>query len=55
MTGDWDDRPVSDGGCRLGAGGFGVVFRGSMGDTLVAVKKLNPVSQQRSEIIFNLL
>ncbi|KAI2648666.1 Interleukin-1 receptor-associated kinase 4 [Labeo rohita] len=49
MTGDWDDRPVSDGGCRLGAGGFGVVFRGSMGDTLVAVKKLNPLDDSSPE------
>ncbi len=55
MTGDWDDRPVKDGGCLLGSGGFGVVFRGSMGGTDVAVKKLNAVSQQRSEIMFYLL
>ncbi|XP_048015067.1 interleukin-1 receptor-associated kinase 4 [Megalobrama amblycephala] len=49
ITGDWDDRPVSDGGCRLGAGGFGVVFRGWMGDTYVAVKKLNPMDDGSPE------
>lgn len=43
ITSDWDDRPLVDGGCRLGSGGFGVVFRGRMGDTYVAVKKLNPL------------
>ncbi|CAM4733686.1 unnamed protein product [Leuciscus chuanchicus] len=43
ITSDWDDRPLVDGGCRLGSGGFGVVFRGRIGDTYVAVKKLNPM------------
>lgn len=43
MTEHWDERPLSDGGCRLGSGGFGVVFRGRMGDKHVAVKKLNPL------------
>ncbi|XP_073687446.1 interleukin-1 receptor-associated kinase 4-like [Garra rufa] len=49
MTGDWDDRPVTDGGCRLGSGGFGIVFRGSMGDSLVAVKKLNALDDSSPE------
>uniref|UniRef100_A0A673K1I5 Interleukin-1 receptor-associated kinase 4 n=1 Tax=Sinocyclocheilus rhinocerous TaxID=307959 RepID=A0A673K1I5_9TELE len=44
MTSGWDERPVKHGGCLLGAGGFGVVFRGSVcGGTDVAVKKLNPL------------
>ncbi|XP_056307222.1 interleukin-1 receptor-associated kinase 4 [Danio aesculapii] len=43
MTQHWDERPLADGGCRLGSGGFGVVFRGRMGDKHVAVKKLNPL------------
>ncbi|XP_056108559.1 interleukin-1 receptor-associated kinase 4 [Rhinichthys klamathensis goyatoka] len=43
ITSDWDERPLVDGGCRLGSGGFGVVFRGRMGDSYVAVKKLNPM------------
>ncbi|XP_067292353.1 interleukin-1 receptor-associated kinase 4 isoform X2 [Pseudorasbora parva] len=49
ITGNWDDRPLKDGGCRLGSGGFGVVFRGRMGDTYVAVKKLNPVDDGSPE------
>ncbi|XP_042609012.1 interleukin-1 receptor-associated kinase 4 isoform X8 [Cyprinus carpio] len=49
MTGGWDDRPVKDGGCLLGTGGFGVVFRGSMGGTDVAVKKLNPMDDSSLE------
>lgn len=49
MTSDWDDRPVKDGGCLLGSGGFGVVFRGSMGGTHIAVKKLNPLDNSSLE------
>lgn len=49
MTSDWDDRPLRDGGCWLGSGGFGVVFRGSMGGTHVAVKKLNPLDGSSPE------
>lgn len=43
MTGSWDDRPVSDGGRRLGEGGFGIVFKGFFSSAPVAVKKLNLV------------
>uniref|UniRef100_A0A8B9RAW2 Interleukin-1 receptor-associated kinase 4 n=1 Tax=Astyanax mexicanus TaxID=7994 RepID=A0A8B9RAW2_ASTMX len=41
ITESWDERPVSDGGRRLGEGGFGVVFKGILSTTPVAVKKLN--------------
>ncbi|XP_055047609.2 interleukin-1 receptor-associated kinase 4 [Misgurnus anguillicaudatus] len=49
ITRNWDDRPVSEGGCRLGAGGFGVVFRGLMGNKHVAIKKLNPMDDSSPE------
>ncbi|XP_066523376.1 interleukin-1 receptor-associated kinase 4 [Hoplias malabaricus] len=41
MTGNWDDKPVAEGGRRLGEGGFGTVFKGLLCSKPVAVKKLN--------------
>ncbi|XP_062849011.1 interleukin-1 receptor-associated kinase 4 [Trichomycterus rosablanca] len=43
ITGNWNDHPVSAGGNRLGEGGFGIVFKGLLKSTPVAVKKLNLV------------
>ncbi|GAA6066644.1 interleukin-1 receptor-associated kinase 4, partial [Tachysurus ichikawai] len=43
ITGNWDERPASLGGNRLGEGGFGIVFKGLHNIKPVAVKKLNLV------------
>uniref|UniRef100_A0A8D0L6X1 non-specific serine/threonine protein kinase n=1 Tax=Sphenodon punctatus TaxID=8508 RepID=A0A8D0L6X1_SPHPU len=40
VTNNFDDRPVSAGGNKLGEGGFGVVYKGYIHDRTVAVKKL---------------
>ncbi|KAK1888412.1 Interleukin-1 receptor-associated kinase 4 [Dissostichus eleginoides] len=56
ITGNFDDRPISDGGSRLGEGGFGVVYKGLLNDKPVAVKKLNPmedISLDELQVQFN--
>ncbi|KAM9495893.1 interleukin-1 receptor-associated kinase 4 [Clarias gariepinus] len=49
ITGNWDERPASMGGNRLGEGGFGIVFKGRHNIKPVAVKKLNLVDDLSPE------
>ncbi|XP_026774973.3 interleukin-1 receptor-associated kinase 4 [Pangasianodon hypophthalmus] len=49
ITGNWDERPASVGGSRLGEGGFGIVFKGLHNIKPVAVKKLNLVDDLSPE------
>ncbi|KAM4619549.1 interleukin-1 receptor-associated kinase 4 isoform 2-T2 [Polymixia lowei] len=56
ITGNFDDRPMSDGGNKLGEGGFGTVYKGLINDKPVAVKKLNPmedISVEELQVQFN--
>uniref|UniRef100_A0A3Q2XIN6 Interleukin-1 receptor-associated kinase 4 n=1 Tax=Hippocampus comes TaxID=109280 RepID=A0A3Q2XIN6_HIPCM len=56
ITGNFDERATSDGGCRLGEGGFGTVFKGFLRDKPVAVKKLNlidDISPDELQVQFN--
>lgn len=39
-TNGFDPKPLSQGGCKLGEGGFGPVFRGKLRFTDVAIKIL---------------
>uniref|UniRef100_A0A2K6GQL3 Interleukin-1 receptor-associated kinase 4 n=2 Tax=Propithecus coquereli TaxID=379532 RepID=A0A2K6GQL3_PROCO len=40
VTNNFDERPISIGGNKMGEGGFGVVYKGFVHNTTVAVKKL---------------
>lgn len=40
VTNNFDERPISLGGNKMGEGGFGVVYKGYMNNRTVAVKKL---------------
>ncbi|XP_053777568.1 interleukin-1 receptor-associated kinase 4 isoform X2 [Desmodus rotundus] len=40
VTNNFDERPISVGGNKMGEGGFGVVYKGYVSDRTVAVKRL---------------
>lgn len=40
VTNNFDERPISVGGNKMGEGGFGVVYKGCVNNRTVAVKKL---------------
>ncbi|XP_059508436.1 interleukin-1 receptor-associated kinase 4 isoform X2 [Stegostoma tigrinum] len=47
-TGNFDERPVSLGGSKIGEGGFGVVYRGYINNRIVAVKTLTAALDQHN-------
>ena len=49
-TKSFDQRPVKDGGCKLGEGGFGPVFKGTLRFTDVAIKGIS----KRARVSFRL-
>uniref|UniRef100_A0A8C2LL15 Interleukin-1 receptor-associated kinase 4 n=1 Tax=Cricetulus griseus TaxID=10029 RepID=A0A8C2LL15_CRIGR len=49
ITNNFDERPVSVGGNRMGEGGFGVVYKGCVNNTTVAVKKLGAMVEISTE------
>ncbi|KAL6069688.1 hypothetical protein STEG23_013320 [Scotinomys teguina] len=49
MTNNFDERPVSVGGNRMGEGGFGVVYKGCVNSAPVAVKRLGAMVEISTE------
>ena len=46
-TNNFDQRPLFQGGCKLGEGGFGPVFRGKLKFTDVAIKIMRSTPKVR--------
>ena len=51
-TNGFDNTPVSVGGCKLGEGGFGPVFRGRLKYTEVAIKILRNTPKVGSVLLY---
>lgn len=49
ITNNFDEQPASAGGNRMGEGGFGVVYKGCVNNTIVAVKKLGAMVEISTE------
>ena len=50
-TNGFDTRPIKNGGCKLGEGGFGPVFKGKLKFTDVAIKILRNTPKVRHSVI----
>ncbi|XP_044533440.1 interleukin-1 receptor-associated kinase 4 [Gracilinanus agilis] len=49
VTNNFDERPMSAGGNKMGEGGFGVVYKGCINSRTVAVKKLTTMTDMCTE------
>lgn len=49
VTNNFDERPISLGGNKMGEGGFGVVYKGHVNNRTIAVKKLSAMVDISSE------
>ncbi|KAK2492451.1 hypothetical protein MC885_010160 [Smutsia gigantea] len=49
VTNNFDERPISVGGNKMGEGGFGVVYKGHVNNRTIAVKKLTAMVDVSAE------